>query len=231
MNGAVLPCRRPFGPSSALSLLLSLLRLTPHPSLFPPPPLHPRLNLLKRRCGLTVVISHHATAVLCVTSAQYAFDRSAHGHYESQHLGGPHGASYLGTCQYCHVLYSSPHPVPCVCVCARVGPREGFWGYSHLLDKPIALPSPYSRGVRVVAPGINSTRGQGIGHGGRTACSALGGGWLTDKDTTKKKKKHHLHQYIQKLHFHKIFKLIANESLNDAKITKNNNQANYGAFL
>lgn len=54
----------------------------------PAPLLHPCLNLLKRRCGLTVVVSHHAATVLCVTSAQYTSDRSVQGHYESQHLGG-----------------------------------------------------------------------------------------------------------------------------------------------
>lgn len=55
MNHAVLPCGLPFASPSLPCLLASLVHLSPL--------LHPCLNLLKCICGLTVLISHHATTV------------------------------------------------------------------------------------------------------------------------------------------------------------------------
>lgn len=89
------------------------------------PLFHPCLNLLKRRCGLTVVVSHHAATVLCVTSAQYTSDRSVQGHYESQHLGGAGEAwpSRDLPMLSCFILVHSEFV--CTCICASKG---GFTG-------------------------------------------------------------------------------------------------------
>ena len=84
------------------------------------------LNLLKRRCGLTVVISHHAVTVLCVTSAQYTSDRSVQGRYESQHLGGEDGAQPCRDLPIlsCFILVPQSEFV-CRCICVSKG---GFTG-------------------------------------------------------------------------------------------------------
>lgn len=99
---------------------------------------HACLNLLKRRCGLTVVISHHATTALCVTSAQYTSDRSVYGgHYESQHLGGRQTADHPGTCRYTVMFYTRP--------------MGGSRCYGHRLAKPSTLP-PCIAGESVSGP-------------------------------------------------------------------------------
>lgn len=111
MNHAALPCGLPFASPSPPCLVSSLVHLPASPLL------HPCLNLLKRRCGLTVVISHHAVAVLCVISAQYASDRSREGRYESRRLRG--ADKDRSSCDLpilsCFILVHSR-------VCARVHP-------------------------------------------------------------------------------------------------------------
>lgn len=139
-------------PPSLLCLLSSLVHLSLHPHHPLPPPLssQPCLNLLKRRCGLTVVISYHATTVLCVTSAQYTLDRSSTG---SLWIPTPwRRPGHPGTCQYCHVLYSSlpqPHTLG---VCVLTKPclsRGGFTGLQPpAIAIPSTLPSPKLEGQR-----------------------------------------------------------------------------------
>ena len=86
----------------------------------------PCLNLLKRRCGLTVVISHHSATVLCVTSAQYTSNRSVQGRYESQHLGVEDGAQPSRDLPILSCFILVPHPeFVCRCICVSKG---GFTG-------------------------------------------------------------------------------------------------------
>lgn len=103
-----------------------------------PGPLHPCLNLLKRRRVLTVVISHHAATALCGTSAQYTSGRGARGHYDSRHLGGADEdrPSRDLPILSCFILVRS--------VCARTHlcvQERGSRGCVHQLARPSTLPS------------------------------------------------------------------------------------------
>lgn len=111
----------------ASSPLRSISACIPGPSLFSPL-LHPCLNLLKRRCELTVVISHNAMAVLCVTSAQYTSDRSTQGLYESQHLGGADEARPFRVLPMlsCFILVLHSEFV-CTWICVSEGGFTGLW--------------------------------------------------------------------------------------------------------
>lgn len=128
MNHAAMPCGLLFCPPS--SPLWSIFPCIPGPFLFSSL-LHPCLNLLKRKRELTVVISHHATTVLCATSTQYTSDRSVQGHYESQHLGGPDEARPFRVLPMlsCFILIlHSEFVYTCICVSkggfARLGPPD-----------------------------------------------------------------------------------------------------------
>lgn len=134
INHTALPCRLPFctprppffsvPPSSPLWFISPYI---PDPFLFYPL-LHPCLNLLKHRCELTVVISHNATTVLCVTSAQYTLDRSVRGHYESQHLGGADEAQPFRVLPMlsCFILVLHSEFV-CTCIHVSKGGFTGLW--------------------------------------------------------------------------------------------------------
>lgn len=140
MTHAELPCRLPFAsPPSLLCLLSSLVHLSLHPQHPLPPPLssQPCLNLLKRRCGLTVVISYHATTVLCVTSAQYTLDRSSTGSLwiptpwrgiRDLAIPGPANTVMF----YTHPSHNPTH-LGFVCSRSLVCPGEVSRGYSHQL--------------------------------------------------------------------------------------------------
>lgn len=117
------------------------------------PLLDPRLNVLKRRCELTVVISHHALTVLCVTCVQYTLDRSMRGHYESPHLGGPADAQPFRDLQRLSCMILVVHSG---FVCTHICASSGLWPQyrqSKLLDL-CASAGSVSRPLS-----INSTRG------------------------------------------------------------------------
>lgn len=119
----------------------------PHPTFsLQPFLLHPCLNLLKCRSGLTVTISHHGVTVLCVTSAQYSSHKSVQGHRVSQHLGGSRRASAVqGPANT--VMFYNRSSTPSCFACACSSDQGSF-------QLPTAM---HSFRVSVMVLGINIT--------------------------------------------------------------------------
>lgn len=160
MTHAELPCKLPFASPSLLCLLSSVVHLSLHPRRPLPPPFQPCLNLLKRRCGLTVVISYHATTVLCVTSAQYTLERSS-----TRWLWIPtpwRGIRDLAIPGPANTVMFYTHPPPQLGVCVRSNPCVSKGGFMGLRPPASHCPARWplrSWRVSVTALGINNTKG------------------------------------------------------------------------
>lgn len=136
MNHAALPCGLPFATPSPPCLPSSLVHLTLHP-LSPLP--RPCLNLLKRRCWLTAVISHHARdSFMCHKRSIRTVQKPTGSLWILTPWRGGRGPAIPGPANTVMVyirLLGDCADEPSVC------PREGSRGYVHQLAKRTTVAS------------------------------------------------------------------------------------------